>query len=220
MNQKGDHGDSFRKTGHQGRSGALCYLFGALVCQWQSDQRVAEEHTVLVPPHHLTGTLSLGTVAVLDPLATFGTNSETRHNRACVTCDESRRCLKAFIFINSRRIPEARGIHESQMPSAETETPTPELMLVFYRRLYPFKSIFKWLNHEHTPSRLFTHREIAFTLQNDVYLRYNSFTTADEFKKQTCTLNPTRFEIGPVYTARVRLSIDFLFPPRLSTPRC
>ncbi|KAH9174905.1 prim-pol domain-containing protein [Lactarius sanguifluus] len=90
------------------------------------------------------------------------------------------------------------------MPSAETEPPTPELMLVFYRRLYPFKSIFKWLNHEHIPGRLFTHREIAFTLQNDVYLRYNSFATADEFKKQTCTLNPSRFEIGPVYTARPR----------------
>jgi DNA primase small subunit len=92
------------------------------------------------------------------------------------------------------------------MPSAETETPTPELMLAFYRRLYPFKSIFKWLNHEHVPGRLFTNREIAFTLQNDVYLRYNSFETADEFKKQVCTLNPTRFEIGPVYTARVRVS--------------
>ena len=97
------------------------------------------------------------------------------------------------------------------MPStAETETPTPEIMLAFYRRLYPFKSIFKWLNHEHVPSRLFTHREIAFTLQNDVYLRYNSFTTADEFKRQTCTLNPTRFEIGPVYTARVRVSTKTL----------
>jgi DNA primase small subunit len=98
------------------------------------------------------------------------------------------------------------------MPSAETESPTPELMLAFYRRLYPFKSIFKWLNHEHTPSRLFTHREIAFTLQNDVYLRYNSFMTADEFKTQTCTLNPTRFEIGPVYTARVSLCVAvFIF---------
>jgi DNA primase small subunit len=92
-------------------------------------------------------------------------------------------------------------------------------MLAFYRRLYPFKSIFKWLNHEHTPSRLFTHREIAFTLQNDVYLRYNSFTTADEMKKQTCTLNPTRFEIGPVYTARVRF-VDCLslFVPHLFRP--
>lgn len=104
------------------------------------------------------------------------------------------------------------------MPSTEIETPTPELMLAFYRRLYPFKSVFKWLNHEHTPSRLFTHREISFTLQNDVYLRYHSFTTADEFKKQTCTLNPTRFEIGPVYTARVSLwplgMRDFLSDPK------
>ncbi|KAI0045024.1 prim-pol domain-containing protein [Auriscalpium vulgare] len=90
------------------------------------------------------------------------------------------------------------------MPAEELEPTSPEVMLAFYRRLYPFKSIFKWLNHEHTPSRLFTNREIAFTLQSDVYLRYNSFTTAEEFKKQTCALNPTRFEIGPVYTARPR----------------
>lgn len=77
-------------------------------------------------------------------------------------------------------------------------------MLAFYRRLYPFKSIYNWLNHEHAPTRLFTHREFAFTLPGDVYLRYNSFTTADELKKQVCDLKPTRFEIGPVYSARVR----------------
>ncbi|KAH8087166.1 prim-pol domain-containing protein [Cristinia sonorae] len=79
---------------------------------------------------------------------------------------------------------------------------TPEVMLAFYRRLYPFKSIFSWLNQEHTPTRLFTHREFAFTLAGDVYLRYNSFNSADELKKQVCNLNPTRFEIGPVYSAR------------------
>ena len=76
-------------------------------------------------------------------------------------------------------------------------------MLTFYRRLYPFKSIYNWLNHEHTPSRLFTHREFAFTLPGDTYLRYNSFTTAEELKNQVCQLNPSRFEIGPVYSARV-----------------
>lgn len=80
-------------------------------------------------------------------------------------------------------------------------------MLTFYRRLYPFKSVFHWLNHEHTPSRLFTHREFAFTIK-DSYLRYNSFNSAEELKKQVCVLNPTRFEIGPVYSARVRLSYD------------
>ena len=86
----------------------------------------------------------------------------------------------------------------------EVEPVTPEVMLAFYRRLYPFKSIFTWLNHEHAPTKLFTHREFAFTLQGDVYLRYQSFMNAEELKKQVCTLNPTRFEIGPMYSARVR----------------
>ena len=80
---------------------------------------------------------------------------------------------------------------------------SPEAMLAFYQRLYPFKSIFHWLNHEPAPTRLFVNREFAFTLQGDVYLRYNSFANADELKKQVCTLNPTRFEIGPIYSARV-----------------
>ncbi|KAI0338009.1 prim-pol domain-containing protein [Trametopsis cervina] len=81
---------------------------------------------------------------------------------------------------------------------------SPEVMLAFYRRLYPFKSIFTWLNHEHTPSMQFSNREFAFTLAGDVYLRYQSFVTADEMKKQVCQMNPTRFEIGPVYSARPR----------------
>lgn len=88
-----------------------------------------------------------------------------------------------------------------------------ELMLMFYRRLYPFKSIFQWLNQEHDPTRHFTHREFAFTLANDVYLRYNSFTTADDLKKQVCNLNPSRFEIGPVYSARVRIPCCHARPP-------
>lgn len=90
--------------------------------------------------------------------------------------------------------------------SDDIEPTTPDLMLAFYRRLYPFKSLFTWLNHEHAPSKLFTHREFAFTLQGDVYLRYNSFANAEELKKQVCSLNPTRFEIGPVYSARVSAS--------------
>ncbi|CDO71109.1 hypothetical protein BN946_scf184844.g113 [Trametes cinnabarina] len=90
------------------------------------------------------------------------------------------------------------------MALENSEPTTPDIMLAFYRRLYPFKSIFTWLNHEHAPTKLFTHREFAFTLQGDVYLRYNSFANAEELKKQVCSLNPTRFEIGPVYSARPR----------------
>lgn len=53
------------------------------------------------------------------------------------------------------------------------------------------------------PSRQFTHREFALTLPNDVYIRYNSFATAEDMKKEIVRMNPARFEIGPVYTGRV-----------------
>jgi len=87
------------------------------------------------------------------------------------------------------------------MPEEEV---SPEIMLAFYKRLYPYKSIFGWLNHEHVPTKRFTHREWAFTLPPDTYVRYQSFADADDLKKQVCQLNPTRFEIGPVYSAKPR----------------
>ncbi|PPQ98419.1 hypothetical protein CVT24_004098 [Panaeolus cyanescens] len=77
-------------------------------------------------------------------------------------------------------------------------------MLTYYRRLFPFKSLYTWLNHGHTSTRKFTHREFAFTLPGDVYLRYHSFNSAEELKKQVLQFNPSRFEIGPIYSARPR----------------
>ena len=46
-----------------GRSGAISPLFGVLVCQWQSDQSVAEGDIQYASAATLiTGALSLGTV--------------------------------------------------------------------------------------------------------------------------------------------------------------
>ncbi|KAH0826589.1 prim-pol domain-containing protein [Lanmaoa asiatica] len=95
-------------------------------------------------------------------------------------------------------------MHSIMSSTTDDANTSPEVMLQFYRMLYPFKSIFTWLNHEHVPTKLFTHREFAFTLQGDVYLRYHSFNTAEDLKKQVLALNPTRFEIGPVYSAKPR----------------
>ena len=75
-------------------------------------------------------------------------------------------------------------------------------LLAYYRRLLPFRSLYTWLNQDVAPTRNFTHREFAFTLQNDAYLRYQSFSSWDEWKKEVCRLNPSRFEIGPVYSAK------------------
>ncbi|KAH8814687.1 prim-pol domain-containing protein [Flagelloscypha sp. PMI_526] len=84
----------------------------------------------------------------------------------------------------------------------DSDPASPELMRLFYSRIYPFRPIFTWLQRAYTPGRNATNREFAFTLKNDVYLRYQSFQDAEEFKKKVCHYNPTRFEIGPIYDAR------------------
>ncbi|KAI1905806.1 p48 polypeptide of DNA primase [Ophidiomyces ophidiicola] len=71
-------------------------------------------------------------------------------------------------------------------------------------RLFPFKYLYQWLNHGVKPSVDFGNREFAFTLQNDAYLRYQSFPAAEGLRKEIIRLNPSRFEIGPVYSTNPR----------------
>ncbi|WEW60139.1 p48 polypeptide of DNA primase [Emydomyces testavorans] len=100
-------------------------------------------------------------------------------------------------------------VQSSQVENAERPGPPPvqidsETMYAFYQRLFPFKHLFRWLNHGIKPSVDFGNREFAFTLQNDAYLRYQSFPTAEGLRKDILRLNPSRFEIGPVYSANPR----------------
>ncbi|KAK1783343.1 DNA primase small subunit [Copromyces sp. CBS 386.78] len=93
---------------------------------------------------------------------------------------------------------------QSDMEIDLHEASDPEVMRTFYQRLFPWRYLFQWLNHSPTPTNDFGHREFAFTLQNDAYLRYQSFATSDLLRKDVLRLMPSRFEIGPVYTANPR----------------
>ncbi|RDA87041.1 hypothetical protein CP532_3222 [Ophiocordyceps camponoti-leonardi (nom. inval.)] len=80
----------------------------------------------------------------------------------------------------------------------------PQVMRSFYQRLFPWRQLFLWLNHSPSPTNDFANREFAFTLQNDAYLRYQSYTTSDLLRKDVLRLVPSRFEIGPVYSTNPR----------------
>lgn len=94
--------------------------------------------------------------------------------------------------------PTAMNLDIESKPSDEN------VMRLFYQRLFPWRQLFQWLNHSPAPTNDFAHREFAFTLSNDAYLRYQSFNTADTLKKDVLRLMPSRFEIGPVYTTNPR----------------
>lgn len=78
--------------------------------------------------------------------------------------------------------------------------PSSSDMQFYYERLLPFKHIFKWLSHSPKATRDFTMREFAYEFRLGAYQRYNSYSSVDEFKKSVVSANPTRFEVGAVYT--------------------
>lgn len=47
----------------------------------------------------------------------------------------------------------------------------------------------------------FFKREFTLTLLGDVYIRYNCYANAADFRKALCSKVPEKIDIGPVYTA-------------------
>jgi DNA primase small subunit len=92
----------------------------------------------------------------------------------------------------------------SQPTSQKAAFSDSNILSQFYQRLLPFRPLFQWLNHSATPQPDFQHREFAFTLSGDRYVRYQSFASAELLRKACVQLVPERFEIGPQYNINPR----------------
>lgn len=79
-------------------------------------------------------------------------------------------------------------------------SPSDADMEQYYRLFLPFRYLFQWLLHSPKVTTDFTKREIAWELRNEIYQRYQSFSSQEEFKQAVVKANPLRFEIGAIYS--------------------
>lgn len=80
---------------------------------------------------------------------------------------------------------------------------------VYYGKLFPYADMFKWLSygndgkHPACDNSYISRREFSFTLENDIYIRYQSFSNATEMENSIKEKCPVKIDIGPVYNVNL-----------------
>mmetsp|Transcript_17442 Transcript_17442/g.38683 ORF Transcript_17442/g.38683 Transcript_17442/m.38683 type:complete len:457 (-) Transcript_17442:83-1453(-) len=84
-----------------------------------------------------------------------------------------------------------------------------DLLRVYYGRLFPYDALFNWLSYGNDPSTnseavdkdFFSRREWSFTIEDDIYIRYQSFKDKGEMIAAIQKRQPHKIDIGAVFTA-------------------
>lgn len=85
---------------------------------------------------------------------------------------------------------------------------SPELLQMYYSRLFPFSMLHSWLsyggNNNSNSNTIFSRREFSFTIEpqpgEEIYIRYQSFTSEHELSQAILKRRPTKIDIGAVFS--------------------
>ena len=70
-------------------------------------------------------------------------------------------------------------------------------MKIYYENFFPYEMYFSWLGRGEVDQ--FQRREFSFTLENDVYFRFQSYKSCEELKKKLIQYCPKKIDIGAMY---------------------
>ena len=116
-------------------------------------------------------------------------------------------------FVESSQSPNATTTDEV-MDVAVPVTPAPaprehvfsaELLKMYYSRLFPFDFMHQWLAYDPSGKspQIFSRREFSFTIEpfpgEEIYIRYQSFSSAQELKEAIMKRQPHKIDIGAVF---------------------
>jgi DNA primase small subunit len=84
---------------------------------------------------------------------------------------------------------------------------------IYYENFFPFNLLERWLSYGNTATSknplddktFFSRREISLTLQNEAYMRYQTFTDAEKLKKDVVKWNPQKLDIGAVFNINPKM---------------
>eukprot|EP00437_Effrenium_voratum_P011905 CAMPEP_0181449956 /NCGR_PEP_ID=MMETSP1110-20121109/27929_1 /TAXON_ID=174948 /ORGANISM="Symbiodinium sp., Strain CCMP421" /LENGTH=435 /DNA_ID=CAMNT_0023574165 /DNA_START=45 /DNA_END=1352 /DNA_ORIENTATION=- len=89
---------------------------------------------------------------------------------------------------------------------------SPELLKIYYERLFPFLQMFRWLSYRNDPKSasagaqkdFFQRREFTFVLAGEkgkeIFCRYQCFKDMEEYRAKVLDRQPIRMEIGAVFS--------------------
>ena len=102
---------------------------------------------------------------------------------------------------------EASEVVASPSPAEQLEDVfSPELLKVYYARLFPFDLLYSWLAYDPTGKypQLFNRREFSFSISSragdEIYIRYQSFTTEQELADAVRKRCPHKIDIGAIFS--------------------
>ena len=70
-------------------------------------------------------------------------------------------------------------------------------MKIYYANFFPYEMYFSWLGRDEVEQ--FQRREFSFTLENDVYFRFQSYKSCEELKNKLIQYCPKKIDVGAMY---------------------